>query len=412
MMNRAAAAPAVTRHPRPPRPGPSAASARAAPAPHGGRRTGSTMCPTSASMPQSARRRVRDGALRQVAPDPPVAQLLGRLLLDRRPPVARGEPPFRLVTTGGYPASPGPCRSWHHAAHGFAPLPRGAAGRPAACPRRRARHPARGAGRRPLRPPVVCPTPRRGAGPDRRRAPGLLPGRRTGGHDGLVPGHLRGLRRPRAGPRRRRGPAPALRGAGRPGAREGARRGGPGTAVRGRVHRAVRRHARRRIGVPRWVRADRGRAGRLPPGALAGPRGDGQDVLAVETIPEIEEARAVAMLLGELPGTAAWISFSCADGGPPARRRRSRRRSSRSATPLVSWRPASTAPPRSTSTSSSSASGPSRRFAHRGLPQQRRRLGRPRRAALDGGRGRARGRRGGRPLAICRCASSSAAAAA
>ena len=43
--------------------------------------------------------------------------------------------------------------------------------------------------------------------------------------------------------------------------------------------------------------------------------GTGADVLAVETIPEIEEARAVAVLLGELPGTAAWISFSCADGG-------------------------------------------------------------------------------------------------
>ncbi len=41
----------------------------------------------------------------------------------------------------------------------------------------------------------------------------------------------------------------------------------------------------------------------------------GADVLAVETIPEIEEARAVAVLLGELPGTAAWISFSCGDGG-------------------------------------------------------------------------------------------------
>jgi homocysteine S-methyltransferase len=41
----------------------------------------------------------------------------------------------------------------------------------------------------------------------------------------------------------------------------------------------------------------------------------GADVLAVETIPEIEEALAVVLLLGELPGTAAWISFSCADGG-------------------------------------------------------------------------------------------------
>ena len=39
------------------------------------------------------------------------------------------------------------------------------------------------------------------------------------------------------------------------------------------------------------------------------------DVLAVETIPEVEEAVAVASLLGEVPGAAAWISFSCADGG-------------------------------------------------------------------------------------------------
>jgi homocysteine S-methyltransferase len=43
--------------------------------------------------------------------------------------------------------------------------------------------------------------------------------------------------------------------------------------------------------------------------------GTGADVLAVETIPEVEEAVAVAGLLGEVPGTAAWVSFSCADGG-------------------------------------------------------------------------------------------------
>jgi homocysteine S-methyltransferase len=42
--------------------------------------------------------------------------------------------------------------------------------------------------------------------------------------------------------------------------------------------------------------------------------GTGADVLAVETIPELEEAEAIAGLLGELPGAAAWISFSCADG--------------------------------------------------------------------------------------------------
>ncbi len=38
------------------------------------------------------------------------------------------------------------------------------------------------------------------------------------------------------------------------------------------------------------------------------------DVLACETIPEVEEATAVAQLLGEVPGSAAWISFSCRDG--------------------------------------------------------------------------------------------------
>ena len=38
------------------------------------------------------------------------------------------------------------------------------------------------------------------------------------------------------------------------------------------------------------------------------------DVLAVETIPEVEEAAAVAELLTETPGATAWVSFACADG--------------------------------------------------------------------------------------------------
>jgi S-methylmethionine-dependent homocysteine/selenocysteine methylase len=41
----------------------------------------------------------------------------------------------------------------------------------------------------------------------------------------------------------------------------------------------------------------------------------GPDILAVETIPEVEEAVAVAGLLDEVDGSAAWITFSCADGG-------------------------------------------------------------------------------------------------
>jgi homocysteine S-methyltransferase len=40
----------------------------------------------------------------------------------------------------------------------------------------------------------------------------------------------------------------------------------------------------------------------------------GADLLACETIPCLDEARALARLLTELPGTAAWLSFSCRDG--------------------------------------------------------------------------------------------------
>ena len=43
--------------------------------------------------------------------------------------------------------------------------------------------------------------------------------------------------------------------------------------------------------------------------------GTAADVLAVETIPEVEEAAAVASLLLEVEGAAAWVSFSCRDGG-------------------------------------------------------------------------------------------------
>jgi len=38
------------------------------------------------------------------------------------------------------------------------------------------------------------------------------------------------------------------------------------------------------------------------------------DVLAVETIPELEEAVAIVEVLDATAGSAAWISFSCADG--------------------------------------------------------------------------------------------------
>jgi homocysteine S-methyltransferase len=38
------------------------------------------------------------------------------------------------------------------------------------------------------------------------------------------------------------------------------------------------------------------------------------DILAIETIPQLDEAVAVAGLLAETDGAAAWISFTCADG--------------------------------------------------------------------------------------------------
>jgi len=40
----------------------------------------------------------------------------------------------------------------------------------------------------------------------------------------------------------------------------------------------------------------------------------GPDLLACETIPSVVEARALAVLLAELPDARAWVSFSCRDG--------------------------------------------------------------------------------------------------
>ena len=39
------------------------------------------------------------------------------------------------------------------------------------------------------------------------------------------------------------------------------------------------------------------------------------DVIAFETVPSLLEAEVLAALLGERTGTAAWVSFSCRDGG-------------------------------------------------------------------------------------------------
>ena len=40
----------------------------------------------------------------------------------------------------------------------------------------------------------------------------------------------------------------------------------------------------------------------------------GPDLLAIETLPDIDELRVLLALLSEMPGPLAWISFSCRDG--------------------------------------------------------------------------------------------------
>ena len=83
---------------------------------------------------------------------------------------------------------------WHDPAHGRPRLPVRARRRRADRARRRARDAARGAGRRPVGRPVVGAAAGRGPGRDRRCAPRLLPRRRAGRDDRLVPGDVRGLR--------------------------------------------------------------------------------------------------------------------------------------------------------------------------------------------------------------------------
>jgi homocysteine S-methyltransferase len=56
-------------------------------------------------------------------------------------------------------------------------------------------------------------------------------------------------------------------------------------------------------GLRRW------HAPRLEALASAGP-----DLLALETIPSVDEGRALVELLADTPGPPAWLSFTCADG--------------------------------------------------------------------------------------------------
>ena len=307
---------------------------------------------------------VRDGALRQVPPDPSVAQLLGRLLLDRHPPVAHVNLHSTLVTSGGYPADPrsvpvvAPCGAWIRTTSarrsGTGTRPR---------PRRRARHPARGAGRRPLRPPLVRPPAGRGAGRDRRRAPGLLSGpaprwRRRPRYQATFEGFAaRGLDHEAAADLLRRSVELAER----------ARSSALDEGVAGRCS-SPRPSGRTAPCSPtaRSTAAATGGPWRSWPTSTASASGSsrrtGADVLAVETIPEIEEARAVAGAPGRASRYRGLDQLLLRRRRAPARRRADRGGGPGDQRRARAWsRPASTAPPRSTSTSSSSASGRCRR---------------------------------------------------
>ncbi len=51
---------------------------------------------------------------------------------------------------------------------------------------------------------------------------------------------------------------------------------------------------------------------------LAGMGGDGPDLLAFETIPSMEEARAILAALEEFPALRGWVAFTCRSGGEVA----------------------------------------------------------------------------------------------
>ena len=120
---------------------------------------------------------------------------------------------------------------------------------------------------------------------------------------------------PRGGGVRRGGGGPADHVERRPrppGPRRGVRRRRP-WSPRGRLRRAVRRGAGRRLGVPRPLRALRVGAARLPRPRLELLASTGPDLFAVETIPDVDEARVLVELLDEV-GIPAWFTYSVREG--------------------------------------------------------------------------------------------------
>ena len=79
----------------------------------------------------------------------------------------------------------------------------------------------------------------------------------------------------------------------------------------------------------------------------------GADLLAIETIPSLDEGRALVELLAETDGPPAWLSFSCADGATTRHGEPVEAAFDLAGAAIGSWRSVSTAPHPNTSPSSS-----------------------------------------------------------
>ena len=300
--------------------------------------------------------------------------------------------------------------------HGCHPLPRRARFRGPDRARRGSGDPARGPGRRPVGHPLVGAAADRGASGDHRRAPCLLPRGCSGCHDRQLPGHVRGVRRPRDRAGCSRDAAPAERGPRTRSARtvrgrtagRGALRAGP--AVRGGLRGPVRGDAGRRLRVPRPVRPFRGGPARLPPcpagraGRHAGRRagrgdhpGAGGDRGGRRPPGRAPGRRRLDQ--HDLPGRPPAPERCCRGGGRQGRCRVARGRGRRRQLHAAGLR-----------RGDRRADAGRDDAPDRGLPEQRRGLGR-RGAALDGRASGARGRGRRGPLARRRRNAWSAAAA-
>lgn len=71
------------------------------------------------------------------------------------------------------------------------------------------------------------------------------------------------------------------------------------------LHNGAEFHGRYEIGFEELVKFHRER--------LAVAAESGADLVAVETVPSLEEARAIVAALGDVPGAAGWVSLTCRD---------------------------------------------------------------------------------------------------